>query len=401
MKHSKYFNYYVLINCFFLIFVISCSENEKDFSKVEELDQSISEDAKLENIDLSISNILIYPNQLDKNSMYIDIELFSKNAGEGEVQISLLNDGKLVASNSLMIFRDRSNYSQSFLISENINFEKNFKFEISALKGETNIANNRLFFKSNLKIEKPKIAILSGKLNFNTPHIINNINADYDHFYPNPLNKNLDITNFWFTKYDIILLDNFPIKPVSDKWLNLFLKKIISENSSLIMNSRLDQDVKVLKNFFPIFGFEYNEDIDLNNFNKFSRYKSKSFKSSFISTDDLFNTSKKNISELNNIVDWILRDSDIQYSFYIANIESKTNDSIFIYGFSNLVDSEIRTLEAEVLKNEELMTTIIFLYNPVSGYYFSQFDTDEVGDYTFNIRDNNILIDTINVNIYD
>ena len=47
------------------------------------------------------------------------------------------------------------------------------------------------------------------------------------------------------------------------------------------------------------------------------------------------------------------------------------------------------------------MTTIIFLYNPVSGYYFSQFDTDEVGDYTFNIRDNNILIDTINVNIYD
>ena len=385
----------------FLIFVISCSENEKDFSKVEELDQSISEDAKLENIDLSISNILIYPNQLDKNSMYIDIELFSKNAGEGEVQISLLNDGKLVASNSLMIFRDRNKYSQSFLISENINFEKNFKFEISALKGETNIANNRLIFESSLKIEKPKIAILSGKLNFNTPHIINNINADYDHFYPNPLNKNLDITNFWFTKYDIILLDNFPVKPVSDKWLNLFLKKIISENSSLIMNSRLDQDVKVLKNFFPIFGFEYNEDIDLNNFNKFSRYKSKSFKSSFISTDDLFNTSKQNISELNDIVDWILRDSDIQYSFYVANIESKINNPIFIYGFSNLVDFEIRTLEAEVLKNEKVMTTIKFLYNPVSGYYFSQFYTHEVGDYTLNIRDNNILIDTINVNIYD
>ena len=168
----KHFNYYVFINCFFLIFVISCSENEKDFAKVEELNQSISEDAKLENIDLSISNILIYPNQLDKNSMYIDIELFSENAGEGEVQISLLNDGKLVASNSLMIFRDRSNYSQSFLISENINFEKNFKFEISALKGEKNIANNRLIFESSLKIEKPKIAILSGKLNFNTPHIL-------------------------------------------------------------------------------------------------------------------------------------------------------------------------------------------------------------------------------------
>ena len=174
-----------------------------------------------------------------------------------------------------------------------------------------------------------------------------------------------------------------------------------SENSSLIMNSRLDQDVKVLKNFFPIFGFEYNDDIDLNNFNKFSRYKSKSFKSSFISTDDLFNTSKQNISELNDIVDWILRDSDIQYSFYVANIESKINDPIFIYGFSNLVDSEIRTLEAEVLKNEKLITTIIFLYNPVSGYYFSQFEAIDIGDYVLNIKDNNTLIDTINVNIYN
>ena len=44
----------------------------------------------------------------------------------------------------------------------------------------------------------------AGKLNFNTPHIINNLNADYDHFYPSPIDGNLDITDFWFTSYDII-----------------------------------------------------------------------------------------------------------------------------------------------------------------------------------------------------
>ena len=363
MKYFKYFTKYIIMS---LIFFISCSENEENFVEVNDLNVSSDKVFPEKVIDLSIENILIYPNQLDKNSIYIDIEIFNKNEGQGEVQIALLNDGKLVASNPAIISKDKSTYYQTFLVSENINFEKNFKIEISALQGEDNIKNNRHTFESNLKIEKPKIAILSGKLNFNTPHIINNINADYDHFYPNPLNKNLDITNFWFTEYDIILLDNFPIKPVSDKWLNLFLKKIISEESSLVMNSRLDQNVNVLKNFFPIFGFEYKDDIDLNDFNKYSRYKNKSFKSSFISTNNLFDTSKNEISELNNVIDWILKDSDIKYSFYVANLNSKKNDSIFIYGFSNIVDSEIKSIEAEVLKNGQLISTITFLFNPVS-----------------------------------
>ena len=398
MKYLKYFTKYIIIS---FIFFISCSKSEENFVEANDLNIGSDKVFPEKVIDLSIENILIYPNQLDENSIYIDIEISNKNEGQGEVQIALLNDGKLVASNPVIISNDKSTYYQSFLVSENINFEKNFKIEISALQGEDNIKNNRHTFESNLKIEKPKIAILSGKLNLNTPYIINNVNADYDHFYPNPLNKNLDITNFWFTKYDIILLDNFPVKPVSDKWLNLFLKKIISEESSLVMNSRLDQDVNVLKNFFPIFGFEYKDDIDLNDFNKYSRYKSKSFKSSFISTNNLFDTSKNEISELNNVIDWILKDSDIKYSFYVANLNSKKNDSIFIYGFSNIVDSEIKSIEAEVLKNGQLISTITFLFNPVSGYYFSQFEAIDVGDYVLNIKDNNTLIDTINVNIYN
>ena len=296
---------------------------------------------------------------------------------------------------------NEQNYFQSFLIDGEVDYEKNFEIGISALNGETNISNNKHIFKSSLKIEKPKIAILSGKLNFNTPHIINNLNADYDHFYPSPIDGNLDITDFWFTNYDIILLDNFPSKPVSDKWLKLFLKKIISENSSLVMNSRSDQDTKVLKDFFPIFNIKYDEGINLNDFNNFSRNQNGSFKSSFIAINDIFNISKNYISELNEIIDWILKDTDIQYSFHIANKYSKLNEPIFIYGYSNVVDSELKNLQAEVLMNDEVISTIKLLYNPISGYYFSQFEPDTLGSYVFNIQNNKKLIDTINVNIYE
>ena len=396
----KYYNFFIASLIFFIT-LVSCSKDKESTTIENNLSISVNESIIDEPLDLSIKNILIYPNQFDKNSIYIDVEILSSNGGDGEVQISLLNDKILVASNPITVLSNEKNYFQSFMIGEEVNYEKNFEIAISALNGETNISNNKHIFKSSLKIEKPKIAILSGKLNFNTPHIINNLNADYDHFYPSPIDGNLDITDFWFTNYDIILLDNFPSKPVSDKWLKLFLKKIISEDSSLVMNSRSDQDTKVLKDFFPIFNIKYDDGINLNDFNNFSRNQNGSFKSSFIAINDIFNISKNYISELNEIIDWILQDNDIQYSFHIANKYSKLNEPIFIYGYSNVVDSEVKNLQAEVLMNDEELSTISLLFNPISGYYFSQFEPDTLGSYVFNIHNNKKLIDTINVNIYE
>ena len=383
------------------MFLISCTSNEDTSNRIDELNTSKIEDTIDEPIDLSIKNILIYPNKFDKNSFYIDTEIFSDRFGQGEVQIALLNDGKLVAYNPIIITSDERNYFQSFLISEDIDFEKDFEISISALQGEKNIVNNRHIFKSNLKIEKPKIAIISGKLNFNSPYISNNLNTEYDHFFPDPINGEMDITDFWFTEYDIILFDNFPVKPVSDKWFNLFLKKIISEKSSIIMNSRLSQDVEVLKKFFPIFGIQFEDNIDLKNFDNYSRHTKDSFKSSFISSNEIYNVSKNLLSELNDTIDWITLDTEIQFSFYLANKDYKVNEPILIYGYSNLVNSEIKNVTANVFRDKEIIETVQFLYNPVSGYYFTQFEANDIGDYNFDIINNNKIIDTINVNIYD
>ena len=71
------------------------------------------------------------------------------------------------------------------------------------------------------------------------------------------------------------------------------------------------------------------------------------------------------------------------------------------YGYSNLVDSEVKNIQAEVVMNEEVISTIKLLYNPISGYYFSQFEPNILGSYVFNIKDSKKLIDTINVNIFD
>ena len=390
----------IIFNIYFLIIMTSCTDqkNNKNYYKSEIPANEVSFE---EPIDLSIMNVLIYPNQFDKNSVYLDAEILSERGGEGDVQISLINDDKLVASHSIKIKSNISNYFQSFLISGNIDFDKMFELNISALKGEENISNNRYSFQSKLKIEKPKIAVISGKLNFNSPFIINNLNAEYDHFYPNPLDGNLDITNFWFSEYDILILDNFPSKPVSDKWLNLFLKKIYYEETSLIMTSRFDQNFDDIKNFFPIFGLNTKDNKDLKTLNSFSRFSKESFKSSFIISNELYNHSKNFKEQLVNTIDWILFDTNVQYSFFIANSNLKKDKSIFIYGYSNIVDSEIKNLNVELLQNDIIIDSLKLLYNPISGYYFCQFIARKAGKHVLKIKENNKLIDTININIFN
>ena len=66
-----------------------------------------------------------------------------------------------------------------------------------------------------------------------------------------------------------------------------------------------------------------------------------------------------------------------------------------------MVDSELKNLQAEVLIDDEVISTIKLLYNPISGYYFTQFEPDTSGNYVFNFQNNKKLIDTINVNIYE
>ena len=75
-----------------------------------------------------------------------------------------------------------------------------------------------------------------------------------------------------------------------------------------------------------------------------------------------------------------LFDNEIEYSFFVANREQKIDESIFIYGYSNLVDSDIKNLNGEVLKNGKIIDTVKFLYNPISGYYFTQYESNEEGE---------------------
>ena len=77
-----------IFNLCFLMIITSCTDQKKTNDNYEP--EILPNQAIFEKpIDLSIKNILIYPNQFDKNSVYVDTEILSERGGEGDVQISL------------------------------------------------------------------------------------------------------------------------------------------------------------------------------------------------------------------------------------------------------------------------------------------------------------------------
>ena len=87
----KYYNFFIASFIFFIT-LVSCSKDKENTIIENNSSMGVNESIIDEPLDLSIQNILIYPNQFDKNSIYIDVEILSINGGNGEVQIALLND---------------------------------------------------------------------------------------------------------------------------------------------------------------------------------------------------------------------------------------------------------------------------------------------------------------------
>jgi hypothetical protein len=118
-------------------------------------------------------------------------------------------------------------------------------------------------------------------------------------------------------------------------------------------------------------------------------------------TDEFYNLSNNNLESFNDIIEWILLDSNVKYSFFLGSKDNRSEQPFLFYGYSNVLDNEIQTLSAQIIKDQEIIKELKLLYNPISGYYFSSALLQKSGEYIINIKNESKLVDTINVNLYD
>tara|TARA_B000000475_G_scaffold144877_1_gene116575 strand:- start:490 stop:1722 length:1233 start_codon:yes stop_codon:yes gene_type:complete len=377
---------------------INIQTNVKDIvsSEITELDNP------KDYVDVAIKNVIVYPNRFDKKSFYIDIEINNKN-GDEFTQITLSNGGKLIASDKMKLSSNKNIYFQSFLIKDNINFDNLFDVKLSSLKLEKNISNNRYSFSTKLKNEQLDIALISGSLNYNSRAIISKINNNFDHFFPTIDSHVHNFEDFWFKKYDIVIFDNFPKMPISDRWFNLFIKKIYSENTSLIMFKAGGEELNSFQKIGPLFGISSVNENDLKNIPKKTFFSKNHFKSVLINDKFLYKYLLKGDDRyVEEAIDWVSKKKDLSYTFFVGNENYYINEPVFVYGFADGIDMDKKDFKVDIYKDGIHLQQENLYFNPMSDYYFNKLKISNTGKYEIKILDEeNLMIQMINVNILE
>jgi len=377
---------------------INIQTNVKDIvsSEITELDNP------KDYVDVAIKNVIVYPNRFDKKSFYIDIEINNKN-GDELTQITLSNGGKLIASDKMKLSSNKNIYFQSFLIKDNINFDNLFDVKLSSLKLEKNISNNRYSFSTKLKNEQLDIALISGSLNYNSRAIISKINNNFDHFFPTIDSHVHNFEDFWFKKYDIVIFDNFPKMPISDRWFNLFIKKIYSENTSLIMFKAGGEELNSFQKIGPLFGISLVNENDLKNIPKKTFFSKNHFKSVLINDKFLYKYLLKGDDRyVEEAIDWVSKKKDLSYTFFVGNENYYINEPVFVYGFADGIDMDKKDFKVDIYKDGIHLQQENLYFNPMSDYYFNKLKISNTGKYEIKILDEeNLMIQMINVNILE
>ena len=315
--------------------------------------------------DVAIKNVIVYPNLDNKNSLYIDIDIENIN-GDEKVQISLSNGNNLIGSDQILLKSKERTYSQSFLLEESVDFDSKFYVKISSLKFEKNIENNRYSFNVNLENDNLKVALITGNLNFNSVAIIRYLPDNFDHFFIDPNTGIHDFKNFWFTNYDLLVMDNFPNYSISDKWLELFARKIYSQNTGLILFIGENQNFDSLVKISPLFGLKVKSEDEINKIVEKKLFEKDQFKSVLINNRNLY---KDFFDEKSDYIDrsfeWLLENKEINYNFFLGREHYQINDKIFIYGFSDRIESEKKLFTAKIYLNSEYKYNKKLYLNPI------------------------------------
>ena len=400
MRNSSYLLIFIGIIIYLSFFIKNFNKEEPaqvNFSSNELAEEDVTNDFIT---DVAIKNIIVYPNWDNKNSLYVDIDIENIN-GDEKVQISLSNGNKLIGSDQIVLQSEEKTYSQSFLLEESVDFNSKFSVKISSLKFEKDIENNRYSFNVNLEKDNLKVALITGNLNFNSMAIIKYLPEKFDHFLID-LNTGIhDFKNFWFTNYDLLVMDNFPNHLISDKWLELFVRKIYSQNTGLILFVGENQNFDSLAKISPLFGLKVESEDDINKIANRELFEKGQFKSVFINNTNLYKDFFNEKSDyITRSFEWLLDNRELNYNFFLGSEHYQVNDKIFIYGFSDRVDPEKKLFTTKISLNDKYIYEEKLYLNPISNYYFTQISIDSPGNYIFEIIDeNDFIVETIAINI--
>ena len=191
-------------------------------------------------VDVSIESIDV-PTVVLKNKAF-NVRTIIQSVGniEERLSVSIYFEEKLLSSKYIRILGEGSKKDINFRFEPEKIGQQNYEVRVSSVKDEINIINNRQTFKVLVLKDKYKAALITGSPNKNTSVIKkilkNNSRIEIEHFVRmNEYKFRPEIKNFWSTSYELIIFDNYPIKPLSENFIRILGKKLLSQKSAIML----------------------------------------------------------------------------------------------------------------------------------------------------------------------
>ena len=217
-------------------------------------------------LDVSIKSVDIPPISVKGKEVNIDATITSVGNLKERVNVTLFDENnKLIGSKIIKISGKESLENVRFQIKPNKIGKNSYLIKCSALSDEINIQNNQQKIIMHVMKDRYNVALITGAPNYNTRLLKDHLsrsNNNIDHFVYINDKFSPQIKEFWKKKYEVIIFDNNPIKPNSEKWgslVRIFTKKLISHNSSFLIIPGPEIDINSINNYLKIIDIEAKE----------------------------------------------------------------------------------------------------------------------------------------------
>ena len=175
-------------------------------------------------------------------SDWVDVNITIQSVGNigDRLSVSLYNNRELQGSKHIRLMGMESKKEINFRFRPKEIGKQQYEVRISSVEDEIDIQNNRQKFSLLVLKDRYRVALLTGSPNKNTSvlkqKLKNNPRVELDHFIRITETRfHPAIKTFWESPYELIIFDNYPIKPLSSNFVRILGKKLLSNQSALFL----------------------------------------------------------------------------------------------------------------------------------------------------------------------
>lgn len=220
-------------------------------------------------VDVSVLSIDVPTVVLKSDAVNVKATVQSVGQIQDRLSVSLYHGKKLLGSKHIrMVGQGAKKEVQFRFIPKEIG-QQDYEVRISSVEDEINIMNNRQPFNLLVLKDKYKVAMITGSPNKNTSTLKRllkkNPRIQLDHFIRISESRfKPAINSFWSEPYELIIMDNYPIKPLSVNFIRILGKKIITHQSAMMLLTGPNQSNQSLKGLTAILGVTVHDSTEIN-----------------------------------------------------------------------------------------------------------------------------------------